>query len=102
MNLIQLAPRIQRSARRKRRACLAVESMENRLALSPTVPLPPPHVASVLANIPSGPCYPSGSLMSHGPSAFPTGPCTGQGPSAIPTGPCTGQGLTGYPQGPVK
>ena len=49
MNLTTLAHRLWPTARRRRSTGLAVESIERRLALSLTLPLPPPHVPSMVA-----------------------------------------------------
>jgi hypothetical protein len=55
---------------------LNVAVMENGLAPSPTLPLPPPHVAGVVAQFPPVPCSPhdpgeGASVVAN----FPNGPC---------------------------
>ncbi|MFI5457669.1 MAG: hypothetical protein ACHRXM_19685 [Isosphaerales bacterium] len=49
MNLTSLAHRLRRTKRRRRSIGLAVESIERRLAPSPALPVPPPHVPSMVA-----------------------------------------------------
>jgi hypothetical protein len=66
MNAISLVRAPTRTLRRRRGAALALEAMEDRLAPSPTMPLPPPLIAGVVVNFP------------HNPS-IPTDPCTGGG-----------------------
>lgn len=57
MNVIALARRFRRAARPRRSAGLALESIEQRLAPSPTLPLPPPHVPTSVALFqPPDPC----------------------------------------------
>jgi hypothetical protein len=56
MNAISITRRHARTTRRRRSAELNVAVTEDRLAPSPTLPLPPPHVAGVVAQFPSGPC----------------------------------------------
>jgi hypothetical protein len=73
--------------RQRRRAVVAVEALEMRLALSLAVPLLPPIAASVVR--------------------FPNGPITPTGPPAsswvsYPNGPIKGPGASEYPSGPVK
>jgi hypothetical protein len=81
MNLMSLTRRQRPTARRPRFASVAVEAMEKRLTLSPTLPLPPPIAASVVANfksvqsIPNGPCIPNGPPASQLACNIPTGPC---------------------------
>jgi hypothetical protein len=54
------AGHVRQSKRRRRSTELFVESIEMRLAPSPTLPLPPPHVASLVAEgLPQG--FPSAS-----------------------------------------
>jgi hypothetical protein len=48
MNLLTWTRRLRRSTRRRRSTGLAVESIEKRLAPSPTIPLPPPQVSSMV------------------------------------------------------
>jgi hypothetical protein len=89
MNLINPFGPLGRTARRRRIACLAVEAMESRLVLSPTLPLPPPHATSFVANLPNGPCLPSGPCASQVSTIYPSGPCTSQALSNFPNGPCS-------------
>ena len=49
MNLTTSAHRLRRPTRRRRPTGLAVESIERRLAPSPTLALPPPHVPNMVA-----------------------------------------------------
>jgi hypothetical protein len=57
MNLMTWTHRPRPDARRRRGAGLAVESIETRLAPSPTLPLPPAHVPSTVASFtPPDPC----------------------------------------------
>jgi hypothetical protein len=74
MNLLNPFGRLGPTVRPRRLACLAIEVMEGRLALSPTLPLPPPHVPSVVANFPSGPCFPSDPCASQVRGNDPVGP----------------------------
>ena len=59
MNAIPLARELARTMRRRRRACLALEAVEERLAPSPTLPMSAPQVASVVANFPHNPDIPN-------------------------------------------
>jgi hypothetical protein len=93
MNSYKLTRALPTRARRPRKARLAVEAMEQRLALSQTLPLPPPAVASLVANYPSGPAIPTGPCIPSGP-CIPTGLCVANGPPAS-------QFSSDYPQGPV-
>jgi hypothetical protein len=88
MNVINLTRRLRPTTRRQRSISIAVEAMEKRLTLSPALPQPPPVVASLVANYPTGPLIPSGPC-------FPTGPC-------LPNGPPQSQVSSGYPTGPTK
>jgi hypothetical protein len=94
MNLFKLACLIAPAMRRRRSVGLAVEVIEKRLALSPTLPLPPPHSASAAALatekpiFPSGPCYPNGPCAIQGPAKYPVGPLRSAGVSELPNGPC--------------
>ena len=57
MNLITWTRRPRPATRGRRATGLAVESIEKRLAPSPTLPLPPPHVMSTVAKFtPPDPC----------------------------------------------
>jgi hypothetical protein len=49
MNAMSRARRLGQTARRPRLTDLAVESIEQRLAPSPTLPLPPPYVSTHVA-----------------------------------------------------
>ncbi len=70
MNLVTLTRRPRRTARRRRSTNLAVESIEKRLAPSPTLPLPPTHVPSTAASLaPPEPC------AMPAPSFAPPEPC---------------------------
>jgi hypothetical protein len=63
------------TARRRRGAALALEPMEGRLAPSPTLAVPPPPVAGVVANFPLKPSYPTNPCTSGGTvSLFPHNP----------------------------
>jgi hypothetical protein len=59
MNTISLARGVAQPTYRRRWACLALEVMEDRLAPSPTLPLPPPKVANVVADFPHNPGIPA-------------------------------------------
>jgi hypothetical protein len=75
MNTIPLARRHPRTARRRRWAGLTVEAVEHRLAPSPTMPLPPPVVASVVVNIPTDLCFPHNpGLSTSGVAELPHNP----------------------------
>jgi hypothetical protein len=89
MTLINLVRPLRPASRRERSVCLAVEPMESRLVLSPTLPLPPPHAATVLASIPNGPCLPTGPCTSQVWSGFPNGPCASHVSENLPSGPCS-------------
>jgi hypothetical protein len=70
MNLMTWTRRPRPAARRRRAAGLAVESIEKRLAPSPTLPLPPPHVLIVATKFtPPDPC------VRLSPSFTPPDPC---------------------------
>jgi hypothetical protein len=75
MNVMTWARRLRRAARPRRSTGLAVESIEPRLAPSPTLPLPPPHVSGVSADFaPPDPCArPAGSFEPPDPCARPAG-----------------------------
>jgi hypothetical protein len=83
------------TARRRRGAALALEAMEERLAPSPTLAIPPPPAAGVVANFP------------HNPSIS-TDPCTGGGAVSqfphnpdFPTDPCAdGGAVSQFPHNP--
>ncbi len=61
----------------------ALELMEDRLAPSPTLPLPPPGPVTAVASFhPPDPC------LSRGMSLHPPEPCIGQVPSQEPPDPC--------------
>jgi hypothetical protein len=49
MNLLNPPRQLEQTSRRRRSAGLLVESIEGRLMPSPTLPLPPPHVPSLVA-----------------------------------------------------
>jgi hypothetical protein len=75
MNAIFLARRHAHTVRRQRWAGLTVEAVEQRLAPSPTMHLPPPIVASVVVNIPTDPCLPHNPDVSTSAAAeFPHSP----------------------------
>jgi hypothetical protein len=64
-----------RTARRCRATDLALEAMEERLALSPTLAFPPPPVAAVVVNFPHNPAIPTNPCTSGGTvSLFPHNP----------------------------
>jgi hypothetical protein len=48
MSLTMLTQRLRPTTRPRRSIALAFESIEKRLAPSPTLPLPPPHLSSML------------------------------------------------------
>ena len=85
MNAISLRRVPARNARR-RRAVLALEAIEGRLAPSPALVVTPPQVAGVVLDLPHNPAFPTNPCMSgsavipfpHNPD-FPTGPCAGGG-----------------------
>jgi hypothetical protein len=85
MNAISLRRAPARNVRR-RRAALALEAMEGRLAPSLALVVAPPQVAGVVLDFPHNPSIPtdpctSGSAVipfPHNPD-FPTGPCAGGG-----------------------
>jgi hypothetical protein len=57
MNLMTRARQFRRAERPRRWSSLACEAIEQRLAPSPTLPLPPPHVPSQVALFePPDPC----------------------------------------------
>jgi hypothetical protein len=57
MTFLTWARKHRRNRRRPRPTELAIESIERRLAPSPTLPLPPPHVPSEVAGFePPDPC----------------------------------------------
>jgi hypothetical protein len=75
MNLMTWTRRPRPAARRRRAAGLAVESIEKRLAPSPTLPLPP-HVPSTVANF-----APPDLCARLSPSFTPPDPCARPAPS---------------------
>ena len=85
MNAISLRRAPARNARR-RRAALAVEAMEGRLAPSLALVVTPPQVAGVVLEFPHDPAIPTNPCTNgsavipfpHNPD-FPTGPCAGGG-----------------------
>ena len=69
--------------RRSRRPLLRVEGMERLLVLSPTLPLPPPHVPAQAALFePPNPCVRLAT------SDAPPDPCTGLASTYLPPDPC--------------
>ena len=81
MSVLTFVYPFRQTARPRRPVRLAVETMEHRLVLSPTLPLPPPHAAIVVAEFPTGPVrsqvvsyYPIGPVRSQVVSYFPIGP----------------------------
>jgi hypothetical protein len=84
--------RLPRAKGRVRRARLAIEGLDRRVAPSPTLPLPPPSpVVAVFALHPPQPCI-SEELNFHPPD-----PCLSQGPSFEPPDPCIAQGPSFHP-----
>jgi hypothetical protein len=82
MTVMNWVRQLRRAARPRRRASLAVESIERRLAPSPTLPLPPPHVPSVAVNFePPDPC------ARLAPSVEPPDPCAQLAPTFFPPKP---------------
>ena len=61
MNAISLIRELAQTNRRRRWAGLVLEAMEERLAPSPTWPMPPPQVASIVADFPHNPDIPNDS-----------------------------------------
>jgi hypothetical protein len=71
------------TVRRSRRKILRVEAMERLLVLSPTLPLPPPHVPMQAALFePPNPC----SKLAA--SDTPPDPCAGLASKYVPPDPC--------------
>jgi hypothetical protein len=68
---METTDRIPQKVRPRRRVWLAVESIEDRLLLSPTLPLPPPHVEIIQL------AYPNGPIGGHVVSAYPGNPTGG-------------------------
>jgi hypothetical protein len=82
MNAMTWVRQLRRAARPRRGAGLAVESIEPRLAPSPTLPLPPPHVPGLAANFePPDPC------ARPAPSVTPPDPCARLAPGYEPPNP---------------
>jgi hypothetical protein len=83
MGLFKRDRRLRRRARRRHSAGLAVEAMEQRLALSGALPLPlqPLQSASTIAHVAADPCLPNGPCFPSGPCAFPTFRAIQNGPS---------------------
>jgi hypothetical protein len=85
MNVTSLRRAPARNARR-RRAALALEAMEGRLAPSLALVVTPPQVAGVVLEFPHDPAIPTNPCTNgsavipfpHNPD-FPTGPCAGGG-----------------------
>jgi hypothetical protein len=76
MNLMTWTRRTRPATRRRRAARVSVELIEERVAPSPTLPLPPPHVLSTVATFaPPDPC----ARLS--PSFQPPDPCVRLAPS---------------------
>jgi hypothetical protein len=83
MNLKTWTRRPRPAARRRRATGLAVESIEKRLAPSPTLPLPPPYAPSTVAQFtPPDPCARSSF------SFIPPDPCARPVPGFQPPDPC--------------
>jgi hypothetical protein len=112
MNLSTLTRRLRQTERPRRCASLAVAALDQRLVLSPALPLPPPVAASMVANYPIGPAIPNGPPASQVASNIPSGPCIPVGPPAsrvasnlsngpcIPVGPPASQDASNFPTGP--
>jgi hypothetical protein len=67
MTLMTWACRQRQTTQQRRSTILAVESMEMRLVPSPTLPLPPPHVASLVATgLPHGSPSAGGGIVAAG------------------------------------
>ena len=85
MNLVTLA-------RRRRSTSLAVESIEERLAPSPTLPLPPPHIdPSMVASLtPPEPCVQTvrEAATKLAPTFAPPEPCAKLASTFVPPEPC--------------
>src|SRR5262249_33614649 len=88
-------PRVAPGGTPARYAGLAIEALEKHLALSPTLPLPPPHVPSpALDFLPSPPPTPApamGALARAGSVVTimePPDPCSTVGPRFAPPDPC--------------
>ncbi|MGO9470483.1 MAG: hypothetical protein ACLQIB_06265 [Isosphaeraceae bacterium] len=95
MMTMRLNRRSPRADRQVHRCALTVEALEKHLALSPTLPLPPPGpVVALVAYHPPQPC------ISQGLSFHPPNPCISQGPSLEPPDPCISQGLASHPPSP--
>jgi hypothetical protein len=82
--LMKTNDRIPQQGRPRRRVGLAVETMEDRLVLSPTLPLPPPHVESIQLAYPA---HPTGVPVVR---AFPANPVGGYVAIAYPPHPAGG------------
>jgi len=95
MITITLTRRSPRAERRIRRTALTVEALEKHLALSPTLPLPPPGpVDAAVTFHPPQPC------VSQGLSFHPPNPCISQGLRFEPPDPCISQGPSYHPPSP--
>ena len=83
MTVMNWVRRLPRAARPRRCTGLAVEPIEPRLAPSPTLPLPPPHVPGLAANFePPDPCARPAL------SVTPLDPCARLAPGYEPPDPC--------------
>jgi hypothetical protein len=82
MNATSMRSEPARHARRRRRAALALEAMEGRVAPSLALVVTPPPVAGVVLDFPHNPAIPTNPCTTgstviqfpHNPD-FPTGPC---------------------------
>jgi hypothetical protein len=104
MNLLTRTRRPRPAARRRRAAGLAVESIEKRLAPSPTLPLPPPHVSGLVAHVqPPDPCAAGGGAgkVRLSPSFEPPDPCARLAPSFQPPDPCARLAPNFFPPQPI-